>query len=166
MKIGDFAVRMSVLIAAGEELLGSLDPEEFRDSCKGMPLQEAAAMQRDMSDIVDRASAVKAELQKRYDFIRFTFVPSVMEDEGIESARIEGVGRVYLSSDVNVSVKAGKSDEAQVWLVDTENGDLIKETVNSSSLRALIKSMMKKGEEVPYDIFNVSPFTRSQINKC
>lgn len=156
---------VSLMIGALETTPGIAYPEGFRDACKGMPLQQAAALQRDMADIVDRFSAVKAELQKLYDFVRFTMVPAVMEDEGIESAKVEGVGRVYLNSDVNVSVRAGKSEEAQVWLVDSGNGDLIKETVNSSSLKALVKSMMKKGEEIPEDIFNVSPYTRAQIAK-
>lgn len=165
MKVEDFVIRAGMLVDSAESLLKSLDPQAFRDACKGIPLRDAAALQRDMSGIVDRASAVKAELQKRYDFIRFTLVPDTMEDAGVESAKIEGVGRISLSSDINVSVRAGKSGEAQVWLVDTGNGDLIKETINSSSLKALVKAMMKKGEEIPEDIFNISPFTRAQINK-
>ena len=166
MNTTTFTQAAAQIVGFAEKILTEdLTPEGFRDACKGMPLQQAATLQRDMADIVERFSAVKAELQKLYDFVRFTFVPGVMEDEGIESAKVEGVGRVYLNSDVNVSIRTGKSEDAQVWLVDSGNGDLIKETVNSSSLKALVKSMMKKGEEVPAEIFNVSPYTRAQIAK-
>ena len=165
MDTKEFTSSVSRLVQALETTSGIISPEDFREACRGMSLQQAAELQLNMSEIVDRASAVKAELQKLYDFTRFTMVPAVMEDEGIESAKVEGVGRVYLNSDVNVSVRAGKSEDAQVWLVDSGNGDLIKETINSSTLKALVKSMMKKGEEVPAEIFNVSPYTRAQIAK-
>jgi len=138
---------------------------EFRDGLKGSELADAAAYQLFMRSAVELATEIKSELQKRYDFIRFSLIPEIMDEDGLESARVEGVGRVSLQSDINASVKADHKIEAQDWLIENGYGDVIQETVNSSTLKALLKKRIKEGLDIPADLFNVSPFTRAQITK-
>lgn len=104
-------------------------------------------------------------INKEYDFLRITKVPQKMEDEGIERLSVAGVGRVSLTADMHVSVKADHRDRFYEWLRDNGRGDLLQETINPSTLKAAVKGMYKSGEEIPEDLINVSPFTRASITK-
>lgn len=104
-------------------------------------------------------------LNKHLDFLRFTKIPQVMEDQGIKNISVEGVGRVSLTADMHVSVKAEMKEMFYTWLRDNGRQDLIQPTINSSTLKATVKNMVKTGEEIPDDLLNVSPFTRASITK-
>lgn len=43
---------------------------------------------------------------------------------------------------------------------------MIKETYNSSSIKALFRRMIKEGTMPPEEIFNISPFVRASIVKA
>ena len=138
---------------------------KFKDSTRDMTIAEVALLQKTMKETVDNADRIKAELQKAYDFMRYVRVPAVMEREEVESVKIEGVGRVYLLSDYNMSIKKGHKPEAVEWLIENGLGDIIQETVNASTLKATLKGVIAQGTEIPEKFFNVSPFTRAQITK-
>jgi hypothetical protein len=104
-------------------------------------------------------------LNKHLDFLRITKIPQVMEDQGIKNISVEGVGRVSLTADMHVSVKAEMKEMFYTWLRDNGRQDLIQPTINSSTLKATVKNMVKTGEEIPDDLLNVSPFTRASITK-
>ena len=140
--------------------------DEFKDQTEGMEIAEAARIQNRLRGVLGKADQIKTHIQKIYDFMRYTRMPEVMDTHDIESVRIEGIGRVYLLSDYNVSTKAGQKQAAMEWLIENGFGDIVQETVNASTLKAVIKKeVIAKGKEVPEELFNVSPFTRSQITK-
>jgi hypothetical protein len=123
---------------------------------------------KEMRRIQSEKEEVESDLKqynKHFDFLRITKIPQVMEDEGIKNMNVEGVGRVSLTADMHVSVKAEMKDAFYIWLRDNGREDLIQPTVNSSTLKATVKNMVKKGEEIPDDLLNVSPFTRASITK-
>ncbi len=113
----------------------------------------------------ESAEAVVKELNKKFDFLRITKIPQVMEDEGIPRLTVEGVGRVSLTADMHVSVREGQKEAFYDWLRDNGREDLIQPTVNSSTLKATVKNMVVQGEEYPQELLNVSPFTRASITK-
>jgi hypothetical protein len=132
-----------------ESLKDEYPIEHFKDDTEGMTVANIARLQKQLSGLLERAGQIKTHLQKCYDFVRYSRIPEIMDIEDLESVRIEGVGRLYLTSDYNVSTRAGR-----------------KQTVNASTLKAIIKKeVIAKGKEVPEDLFNVAPFTRSQITK-
>lgn len=121
-----------------------------------------------MKNIKERLDFKKAELkeiQKEYDKMRLEVIPNLMDDEGIEKMSVEGVGTLYLTSDVYASIPAVTKRDAWEWLSDNGHGDLITETVNSSTLKAFVKDAISKGEELPEGLFKVTPFTRASIRK-
>lgn len=121
-----------------------------------------------MNTMQNRKEAVEAQLKiinKEYDFLRITKIPSKMEDEGVDRISVAGIGRVSLTADMHVSVKADQKERFLQWLGDNGRGDLITENVNPSTLKAAVKKMYKSGEEVPEDMLNVSPFTRASITR-
>jgi len=129
-------------------------------------LQQIVKLQAKVGGVLDKLAEIKTCIQKYYDFLRYVRTPEVMEKLGVESARIENLGLVYLLSDYNISMKADSRPEAMAWLVQNGFGDILQESVNPSTLKAVLKKeVLAKGKEVPEHLFNVSPFTRSQIKK-
>ena len=120
-----------------------------------------AELQRYKEALEDSLKLVNKEL----DFLRITKIPGQMEDEGIDRITVSGVGRVSLTADMHVSVKADKKPEFFEWLRDNGRGDLLQENINPSTLKATIKGLVENGEEIPEDLLNVSPFTRAAITK-
>lgn len=115
----------------------------------------------------------KEELEERlkrvnahYDFVRMTKIPAKMEEDGVESTTISGIGRLQLAADMYVGIVADKKAEAYQWLADTGRESLIQPSVNPSTLKAAIKEAFRRGEEIPEEYFRVSPFTRASIVKA
>lgn len=140
--------------------------EEFYKSVEGLTLIEVSAIMNDMRIKLDAAKDVKTKYQKKYDALRLNIVPPLMDDEDITSITIDGIGRVGLTSDIYASIVSGEKEKAFSWLRENRHGDAIQETVNSGTLKALLKGIIKKGEEViPEDVFKVTPFSRASITK-
>ena len=130
-----------------------------------MSIQQLAAAQRELSDNIDTLKQLSTHLQKQYDTIRLVVLPEKMDEEDITNITVTGVGRVTIQSDIYFSIPTEHKDETYDWLRDHGHGDLIQETVNSSSGKAWAKEMIKKGQELPPDLFKVTPFSRAQITK-
>lgn len=109
-------------------------------------------------------SALK-EVNEEFDFLRITKIPTVMHDEGVDRIAVSGVGRVSITADLHVSIKADQKEAFYEWLRDHGRSDLISETVNASTLKATVKNMFKSGEVVPEELLNVNPFERASITK-
>lgn len=141
------------------------DPEKFKDAANSMSFADAADLQKHLQEAKEAADTLKKELNKAFDFVRYTALPAVMEKNDIESGKVSGVGSVSLTTDLRASIPAAKKDEAFEWLDDHGFGDLIKPTVNSSTLKAWAKDQIKAGETLPEELFKTSVFTRASIRK-
>jgi hypothetical protein len=129
----------------------------------GLQAIELAKIQKTLDESLEVLKSQSADLQKRYDYVRQAALPTAMDNEGLEKFTADGVGTVYLASDMWVKIQPGKNDDMQNWLANTGHGDLIKPTVNSSSLKAALKQMMAKGEAVPEELIKITPYTRACI---
>lgn len=121
-----------------------------------------------MSTLQNRKEAVEEQLKlinKEFDFLRITKIPAKMEEEGVDRITATGIGRVSLTADMHVSIKADQKERFFEWLGDNGRGDLITANVNPSTLKAAVKKMFRDGEQVPEDMLNVSPFTRASITR-
>lgn len=121
-----------------------------------------------MRVLQERKDALEADLtavNKELDFIRTKAIPELMESMELRNVTIEGIGRVQLASDIYASTRDGQKDAAMRWLRDLGYENMIQETYNSSSLKALLRRMLAEGVDIPDDIFNVTPFTRASIVK-
>lgn len=113
---------------------------------------------------------VKSPLELAYDTMRFTIVPTFMEDEEITKITVDDVGRVSVSDDLRVTVE--DKEALREWLVANELEDMITETVNTQTLTAFVRNRMKEGKTqdgkgLPKDnILRVTPFTRAAITKA
>jgi hypothetical protein len=122
---------------------------------------------RAMASLAKDKESKDAELSKiaaEYDYVRMNLIPARFEDEGIDGMTIDGVGRVSLTGDLFVSCLAANREALYSYFRDIGKGSLVVETINASTLKATVKAMMKKGEEIP-EMIKVTPFTRASITK-
>jgi hypothetical protein len=118
-----------------------------------------------LRQIKDKLEMALKTVNKEYDYIRINRLPEQMDEESIDGIRVDGIGRVSLTGDMYVSCSADNREWLKEFLTDIGKGSLITSTVNSSSLKAVVKDMMKKGEEIPEGMLNITPFTRASITK-
>lgn len=143
----------------------STDVELDQDSLKKLTVQELAARQRYLGETLELLKRLSSTINAEYDAIRLGILPDKMDEEDITNITVSGVGRITVQSDIYFLIPAPFREDAYEWLRKNGHGDLIQETVNSSSGKAWAKEMFKKGELPPEDLFKVTPFSRSQITK-
>lgn len=129
-------------------------------------LRELCVDMRASQDRCDELKAQLAEETNRLDELRLKKIPELMQELEVTTTTFEGLGRVQLASDLYASTKEGQKQDAMQWLRDCGYEDMITETYNASTLKAVFRKMLKEGSDIPAHIFNVSPFTRASIVKA
>lgn len=134
-----------------------------------MSMIELRLQCEEMRALEERKEAAEAELKvinEQLDIVRKVRIPETMEALGLRNATFEGLGRVQLAEDIYASTREGQKDAAMTWLRDLGYSDMIVETYNASSLKALFRRMIKSNTPINNTIFNVTPFTRASIVKA
>lgn len=154
-----------------------------------------AKLQVALGMLVETVGELHKPAYNGYEALRKQVLPPVMEDLEVENVKVAGVGRVELRPDMFVSTIKGGSTllppldendqpiigpldengeptregwepgDLHAWLARQGAADLITETVNASSLKALLRRKMKDGVEVPPELVKVSPYTYAAIVK-
>ena len=150
-------------ISSALHLLNQFNRDNIEPQIKEMSAVEMARFMNELMQAHEQADELKSTIGKVYDWVRTGMLPEKMDEEGIDLLRVDGVGRVSLTSDINVSVV--DKDESFKWLEESGHSDMITETVNASSLKALLRRLIRDGKEVPEAIYKVTPFTRASITK-
>lgn len=122
-----------------------------------------------MKDLQSQKDTLEEQLSginKALDTLRTKDIPELMESLGLKNATFDGIGRVQLAADIYASTREGKREAAMEWLRDCGYSDMIIETYNASSLKALFRRQIAAGVEIPDDIFNVHPFIRASVVKA
>jgi len=132
---------------------------------EAMTLTELAAEMKSVKTQLDFSKAETESLQKDWDSLRKSIIPNKMEELGIESVRVAGVGTLSRRFDAYCNVVPGAQEELYEWLESEGKGDVIKPTVNSSTLKALMKEMFNEGEEIPEAFVKFNPYTYVVITK-
>lgn len=140
---------------------------ELEDRYTGWAPDQLAVEMYNIRGVKEALEAALKHVNAEYDYLRTFKLPRVMEesDPPLERFTLTGIGRISLASDMYVSVMKGMKPKLFEFLRDIGKGDLIKEEVNSSTLKAVVKQMMAGGETIPDDIVKVTPFTRASITK-
>lgn len=151
-----------------EDELGTFDQakKDARDWVNAKTLGELAIKQKEIE-------AKKLELEEQgkvlnawHDVLRFEAIPQKVEEMGLQSpVKLEGIGRVSLTTDVLVSVKAGMKDRLFNWLQEHGMGDLIQPNLNASTLKAWTKGRIKEAKDYPAECLNVTPIEKASILK-
>lgn len=145
------------------ETVGNVLDTHTNEHLDVLDVKALAVIQSELSEQIDALKSARSALITVFDNIRNNKLPALMEDEGLEKFSLTGVGTVYTQDDAYVSIHSDKKSDAHEWLSDSGHGECIKPNVNANSLKALIKSLIKKGEDIPEDIFKITPYTQTRI---
>jgi hypothetical protein len=129
-------------------------------------LRELCVQMRDLETEKDTLDDLLSEVNKRLDHVRKIKIPECMAALKLRNATFDGIGRVQLAEDIYANTREGMKDAGMQWLRDLGYDDMIVETYNASSMKALFRRMLKDGQPIDDTIFNVTPFTRASIVKA
>lgn len=107
------------------------------------------------------------EINKAFDFVRISVIPSKMDDAGVGNITFPGLGRLQTAGDAHVRILPGMKEQAYQWLSDVGLGDLIQPYVQPSTLKSAIIKIYTSGEidEQFETMFEVAPFKRASVVK-
>lgn len=136
---------------------------DARKEFSGLKLRPLVEAMNDYRQRKERIERELAKINAFYDVLRFERVPEQLEIDGVENVRYEGIGLVTTTADLRIQTtnKTGLFG----WLRKRKLGSLIQEGVNASTLKAVLKGMIKKGEAIPTEFVKVDPITRASITK-
>lgn len=128
--------------------------------------RDTAHIQKLLTEMTAAFKECTTPTNKSLSPIKDGIMAQKMEDEGLEKADFEGIGKVVLTGDIFCTVKKDQAEKAQVFLIEHDQADMIKPTINSSALKSFMKKCLKEGEvEIPEEVFKVTPYTKSSIRK-
>jgi hypothetical protein len=119
-----------------------------------------------LQSIKDEQEEALSKTNKQIEAITRGKIPELMASLELRTATFEGLGRVQLAEDLFASTREGKKEAAMQWLRDCGYADMISETYNASSVKALFRRQIKEGAMPPDEIFNITPFTRASLVKA
>ena len=137
---------------------------ESPDFTPSLDMQGLVKLFHKFKQIKDLMDEVKVKINKYNDRLRNGIVPERMEEAGVQKMTIKGVGTLYLTNDMSVSIKPGMKEDVFNYFRDLDMADLIKEGIDPKTLKAQLKKLFSSGSIVP-ELFNISFFTRAAIRK-
>lgn len=140
--------------------------EHYRRKHKAKKPVDLAREMAEVEKVKDYVKMLSSFINAEYDVIRLELLPQKMEEAGLENMKVENLGRVNLTGDMYVSIRAGEFEEFAKWLKKRKLGDLVQETINSSTLKAFVTRRMADNKDVPRELLNVTPYTRASITRA
>jgi len=138
------------------------------DAASAAPASELAELALQGRDIVDAVDAVLDAIKQIQTRLIQVMVPEAFERENIKSFTTQAGHRVTVSMLVRASIK----DQAAAfdWLRKNGYGDIIKPTVNASTLSGVAREILEGDgsnpdapQDMPEDIFNVNAIPSTSI---
>ena len=122
---------------------------------------ETGKMMVSIREELDKATAVKTFQEKRYAYLRKTLATK-MSDEGIEKFTVDGRG-ITTRVEVFASIPAAMREKAYAWLRRNKLGGMVKETVNTQTLKGWVNEQMREGHQIPEELFKVTLEDRARF---
>lgn len=122
---------------------------------------------RDVNSTIKIAREALAELEDNLSRVDIPDLFALMRERTGQKPPfvIEGIGRVTVSRRFSASML--DKDAGFEWLRENGHGDLITETVNSSTLAAFAKDMQEnQGKDLPVEIFKTGAMPYTSITKA
>lgn len=126
---------------------------------------DLAMIQADIRRAHDEIERLKKDLYKTHDLWQKVITPSRMDQLDTTYTKLRGLGTMKLTDDVYVSQNKEvdpDSEKLKEWLIDIGRDDAVKSTVNSSTLKSIVKDQLKSNAEIP-DCIKVTPYSNAVI---
>lgn len=127
--------------------------EDLRTKCERMRI-----LMTEKEELEEQLKGVNKELEQ----LSRVEIPQLADSLEVKNVTFDGIGRLQFAADLFCSTKEGRKDEAMQWLRDCGYAEMISETYNAGSMKALIRRLMVAGSDVP-DFLSVTPFTRASL---
>lgn len=98
---------------------------------------------------LDAAEAHRKAMQERYDNYRKVLIPDALAAASLSSARVDGIGLVYLTKKVHASVPKAKQEEFFDWLSNNGHDGLATYSIHPQTLTAWVKEQQEAGNPIP-----------------
>ena len=141
--------------------------QQFREDAASEGYATLAEVFKDLRQKMDYHKAEESRVRKFFDALSTQVIPEKLAEDGMQGIKLaDGAGRIELRPNAYCSIKAGQGQALQNWLNENEFGDIIKETVNASTLKSFVKTQIENGELTPPEsIVNYQPYVRATIVK-
>jgi hypothetical protein len=136
---------------------------EFEEKYAGLSIKDLALAMRDLRDQHTIAKATTGSIWSEHEYLAKKALPDTMNEQGINSIVLDGIGQVQLRPDASCSVPKENKEDVYQWLRDNGYEDLIVGTVNAGTFKAQIKKMIKDGEDFPFDLISFNPFDNAVL---
>lgn len=113
----------------------------------GLDFKDLALEFKRLQDEYNAAKEVSALVYAEFEVLRKNVIPRKMEDAGIETIKITGVGRLQIGT--QVSAKQLDKGALFEWLEENGHSALVAESVNASTLGSFIKTQIANGDPIP-----------------
>ena len=132
------------------------------EAAKKMSIDAAVMVLLRARELDDELRALKSECGKVLKRLKEDIIPTRFEESGITTITVDGY-RYTKSESIRASMK--DKEAAKEWLRNNDLGDLVTETVNSSTLSATARTLLEDGGELPEDMFNVYIMNNMSVTK-
>ena len=130
-----------------------------------MGLKDLAIEFQKIQSMHAEEKAKAADTYAVFELLRKTHLPRLMEDMGITTAKIEGVGRIQVGQ--QVSAKQIDKQGLIEWLHQHNHDGLVAETINSSTLSSWMKQQIANGDPIPDpDIVDFTTYEVASVVKA
>jgi hypothetical protein len=114
----------------------------------------------------DKISKLTKSVNAAKVMLKEKTIPERFESEDLKTITLDKIGfRFTVSSQLRASIKKDKKAEAYEWLRENGLGDIIQETVNSSTLSALAKDLLSQAKELDDELFNSQYYDNTSMTK-
>jgi hypothetical protein len=92
-------------------------------------------------------------------------IPEALQDQEVPRLTVDGVGTLYLQTEVYAFVPAEQRDAFYDWLRMNGHGDLIKDTVHPGTLKAWAKEQLSEGIALPDELVKATLVPTARLKK-
>ena len=139
--------------------------DEHADKYASMPLADVAQCMATLREEHTIEKSIAAATWREHEYLAKNVLPEMMEQMGITSVNLDGIGRLEIRHDASCSVPKENKESVYDWLRNNGYEELIVGTVNSSTFKAQVKKFIKDGEDFPMELINFSPFDNAVLTR-
>ena len=155
-KIDEIETYIDAILAKLEDL-NDLGPRDV--------LAPVATHYRNLVELEDAIERARLRVYHMKEYFQFHVLPPLFRDASVDTVKTLNGYTMKMIDDVSVSIPSDKKGDAYEWLSQNGYGDIIQSTVNSSTLKASVKVMLKDGMVIPEDVFKLNLFPRFTMTK-
>lgn len=125
------------------------------DTAAVQHLMDVAEELEQLTMEVDEEETRLKEKKSRLTELKTQTVPELMQSAGLVAASGKGSftlrsgAKIHLKTDMHINVTKEQKPAVITWLKKNKHGDLVKEEVNTQTLKAFCRERMEDGDKLP-----------------